>query len=71
MSQAIHEPVVSRAGVLAAAALILFALASVTTARLTGMGEVRMTLPAAEESRSPAVPRPLASCRAVPGKAAR
>lgn len=51
MSQAIHEPVVPRAGVLAAAALILFALASVTAARLTGMGEVRMTLPAAAESR--------------------
>ena len=35
MSQAIHEPVVPKGGVLAAAALILFALASVTTVRLT------------------------------------
>lgn len=51
MSQAIHEPVVPRGGVLAAAALVLFALGSVTTARLTGVGEVRMTLPAAVESR--------------------
>ena len=51
MSQAIHEPVVPKGGVFAAAALILFALASVTTVRLTGVGEVRMTLPAAVESR--------------------
>ena len=51
MSQAIHEPVVPRGGVFAAAALVLFALASVTTVRLTGVGEVRMTLPAAVESR--------------------
>jgi len=51
MSQAIHEPVVPKGGVLAAAALILFALASVTTVRLSGVGEVRMTLPAAVESR--------------------
>ena len=51
MSQAIHEPVVPRGGGFAAAALVLFALASVTTVRLTGVGEVRMTLPAAVESR--------------------
>ncbi len=51
MSQTIHEPVVPRGGVFAAAALVLFALASVTTVRLTGVGEVRMTLPAAIESR--------------------
>ena len=31
MSQAIHEPVVPKGGVFAAAALVLFALASVTT----------------------------------------
>jgi putative photosynthetic complex assembly protein len=51
MSAAIHEPVVSKGGILAAVALILFALAAVTTVRLTGVGEVRMTLPAATESR--------------------
>jgi len=51
MSQAIHEPVVPRGGVLAAAALILFALATVTTVRLTGVGGVHMALPAAVESR--------------------
>ncbi|HEY4987432.1 MAG TPA: photosynthetic complex assembly protein PuhC [Bradyrhizobium sp.] len=51
MSQAIHEPVVPRGGVLAAAALILFALATVTTVRITGVGGSHMTLPAAVESR--------------------
>jgi putative photosynthetic complex assembly protein len=51
MSQAIHEPVVPRAGVFAAAALALFALAAVTTVRLTGVGGVHMSLPAAVESR--------------------
>ncbi|MES2195184.1 MAG: photosynthetic complex assembly protein PuhC [Pseudomonadota bacterium] len=51
MSHAIHQPVVPKGGVFAAAALVLFALASVTTARLTGVGEVRMTPPAAVESR--------------------
>jgi len=51
MSQAIHEPVVPRGGVFAAAALILFALAAVTTVRLTGVGGIHMALPAAVESR--------------------
>lgn len=51
MSQAIHEPVVPRGGVFAAAALILFALATVTTVRITGVGGSHMTLPAAVESR--------------------
>jgi putative photosynthetic complex assembly protein len=37
--------------VLAAAALILFALATVTTVRITGVGGSHMTLPAAVESR--------------------
>lgn len=50
-SQVIQEPVVSKGGILAAAALVLFVLASVTTVRLTGVGEVRMALPAALESR--------------------
>jgi len=51
MSEAIQEPVVPKGGILAAAALILFALAAVTTVRLTGMGASHMTLPAAVESR--------------------
>jgi putative photosynthetic complex assembly protein len=51
MSEAIHEPVVPKGGVLAGAALILFALAAVTTVRLTGVGGTHMTLPAAVESR--------------------
>jgi putative photosynthetic complex assembly protein len=51
MSHAIHEPVVPKGGIVAAAALVLFSLAGVTTVRLTGMGGVHMTLPAAVESR--------------------
>jgi putative photosynthetic complex assembly protein len=51
MGEAVKEPVVPRGGVLAAAALILFALSAVTTVRLTGVGGVRMELPAAVESR--------------------
>jgi len=51
MSQAIQEPVVPKSGIIAAAALVLFSLATVTTARLTGTGGVHMTLPAAVESR--------------------
>jgi putative photosynthetic complex assembly protein len=51
MSQVIHEPVVPRAGVFAAAALVLFALTAVTTVRLTGVGGVHVALPAAVESR--------------------
>jgi putative photosynthetic complex assembly protein len=51
MSEILHEPVVPRGGVFAAAALVLFALAAVTTVRLTGVGGTRMVLPAAVESR--------------------
>ena len=51
MSQTVREPVVPKGGVLAAAALVMFSLASVTTVRLTGVGEVHMTLPAAVQSR--------------------
>ena len=51
MSHVIQEPVVPKGGIIAAAALVLFSLAAVTTARLTGTGGVRMTLPAAVESR--------------------
>jgi len=51
MSEVLHEPVVPRAGILAAAGLVLFALAAVTTVRLTGVGGTHMTLPVAVESR--------------------
>ena len=52
MSDAIHhEPVVPKGGVLAGAALILFALAAVTTVRLTGVGGTHMVLQTAIESR--------------------
>jgi putative photosynthetic complex assembly protein len=51
MSEAIHEPVVPRGGIFAAAALILFALAAVTTVRLTGVGGSHTSFPAAIESR--------------------
>ena len=51
MSEAIHEPIVTKGGVFAGAALILFALAAVTSVRLTGVGGTHMTLPAAVESR--------------------
>ena len=51
MGQVIHEPIVPKGGVLAAAALVLFSLAAVTTVRVTGLGGVHMVLPAAVESR--------------------
>jgi putative photosynthetic complex assembly protein len=51
MSEVFHEPIVPKGGVLAAAALVLFALTSVTAVRLTGVGSVHMALPAAVESR--------------------
>ena len=51
MSQVIQEPVVPKGGVLAAVALVVFALAAVVTVRLTGVGAARMTLPAAVEVR--------------------
>jgi putative photosynthetic complex assembly protein len=51
MSQALQEPLIPRGGLFAGAALVLFALAAVTTSRLTGIGDVRMALPAAVESR--------------------
>jgi len=51
MSAALHEPMIPKGGLLAAAALVLFALAAVTTVRITGQGHVHMTLPAAVESR--------------------
>ena len=51
MSHAIHEPIVPKGGVFAAAALVIFALAAVTTVRLTGVGATHMTLPAVLESR--------------------
>jgi putative photosynthetic complex assembly protein len=51
MSQTVQEPLIPRGGLMAGAGLVLFALAAVTTARLTGVGEVHMKLPAAVESR--------------------
>jgi putative photosynthetic complex assembly protein len=51
MGQVIHEPIVPKGGVFAAAALVLFSLAAVTTVRVTGLGGVHMVLPAAVESR--------------------
>lgn len=53
MSEAIHDndPLVPRAWIVSAVALVLFSLAAVTTVRLTGVGASRMTLPAAVESR--------------------
>ncbi|MBC7584836.1 MULTISPECIES: photosynthetic complex assembly protein PuhC [unclassified Tardiphaga] len=50
MSQALHEPLIAKGGILAGCGLVLFALVTVTTSRLTGVGEVRMTVPAAVES---------------------
>ena len=51
MAETINEPLIPRGGLFAGAALVLFALAAVTTARITGTGGTRMTLPAAVESR--------------------
>ena len=51
MSQTIQEPLIPRGGLMAGAALVLFALAAVTTARLTGTGSMHMKLPAMVESR--------------------
>jgi putative photosynthetic complex assembly protein len=51
MSEVLHEPMIPKGGLFAAAALVLFALTAVTTVRLTGAGGVHMTLPAAVESR--------------------
>lgn len=53
MRQAIHEqePLVPRAWILSAIALVLFSLVAVTMVRLTGVGGSTMTLPIAVESR--------------------
>jgi putative photosynthetic complex assembly protein len=51
MSQTVQEPLIPRGGLMAGAGLVLFALAAVTTARLTGVGEGHMTVPATVESR--------------------
>jgi putative photosynthetic complex assembly protein len=51
MGQTVQEPLIPRGGLMAGAGLALFALAAVTTARLTGFGEVHMKVPAAVESR--------------------
>ena len=51
MSQTVQEPLIPRGGLMAGAGLVLFALAAVTASRITGVGDVRMTVPAAVESR--------------------
>ena len=51
MTEVFREPIVGRTGLFAAGGLVLFALISATTARLTGVGDVRVSLPAAVESR--------------------
>ena len=51
MTETLREPIVGRTGLMAAGGLVLFALVSVAGSRLTGVGDVRMTLPAAVESR--------------------
>jgi putative photosynthetic complex assembly protein len=51
MSQTVQAPLIPRGGLMAGAGLVLFALAAVTASKLTGVGDVRMTVPAAMESR--------------------
>ena len=51
MTEVFREPIVGRTGLLALGGLVMFTLVAVTASRLTGLGEVRMTLPAAVESR--------------------
>jgi putative photosynthetic complex assembly protein len=51
MSEALQEPLIPKGGLFAGAALVLFALAAVTTVRITGVGGAHMTLPAAVQSR--------------------
>ncbi len=51
MSEAIHDPLVPRAWLISAAALVIFSLTAVTAVRITGVGGTKMVLPAAVESR--------------------
>jgi putative photosynthetic complex assembly protein len=51
MTEVFREPIVGRTGLLAAGGLALFALVAVTASRLTGVGDVRMSLPPAAASR--------------------
>jgi len=51
MSEAIHETMLPRGALFAAASLVVFSLAAVTMVRLTGVGSIHMALPAAVESR--------------------
>lgn len=51
MTEVFREPIVGRTGLIAAGSLVLFTLISATTARLTGIGDVRVSFPAAVESR--------------------
>lgn len=51
MSEGIQETMLPRGALLAAASLVVFSLVAVTLARITGVGGIHMTLPAAVESR--------------------
>jgi putative photosynthetic complex assembly protein len=50
MDEAAHEIRIPKGALLAAGALVLFALTATATARFTGVGTVQMTLPAMVES---------------------
>jgi putative photosynthetic complex assembly protein len=50
MDEAEHDIKVPKGALLAAAALVLFAITATATSRLTGVGSVHMTLPAMVES---------------------
>jgi putative photosynthetic complex assembly protein len=52
MDEAAHDIKVPKGALLAAAALVLFAITATATSRLTGVGSVHMTLPAMVESRT-------------------
>lgn len=51
MADMLHPPLIPRGGIMAGAGLVVFALAAVTTARLTGTGGTHMVLPAAAATR--------------------
>jgi putative photosynthetic complex assembly protein len=51
MGEAIHQTFIPKGSLVAAAALIAFALTAVTLSRVSGVGATHMVLPAAVESR--------------------
>lgn len=51
MSATVEDPLVPKAWIVSACALVAFSIASVSLVRLTGMGGTQLTLPAAIESR--------------------